>query len=379
MKTAHRLSQVEEYYFSKKLREIAQMKAAGRPVLNLGIGSPDLAPPAEVIDELVKVAPGNVHQYQPYRGIPELRESIASFYNRNYAVTLNQEDGTLPMMGSKEAITHISLAYLNPGDMVLIPELGYPTYTSVTKMVEAEPVYYPLLPENGWEPDWSFFESLDFSRIKIIWINYPHMPTGTRGSESILKKFVDLAGKHDVLLVNDNPYSFILNDQPQSLLGIEGADEVALELNSLSKTFNMAGWRIGWVCGNPRLVKPVLQIKSNMDSGMFKPIQLAAAKALNLGQEWHDELNQQYEKRKALAIQIIEKLNCSWLPNQSGLFVWAEVPQDDVDELVDWLLYEKDLFITPGHIFGEKGRKYLRISLCVNEEMYLEALRRLES
>lgn len=355
------------------------MKAAGRPVLNLGIGSPDLAPPSQVIDELIDVAAGNVHQYQPYRGIPQLREAIADFYKRNYAVELNQDDGVLPMMGSKEAITHISLAYLNPGDQVLIPELGYPTYTSVTKMVEADPVYYPLLPDHDWEPDWEFFENLDFSRIKVIWINYPHMPTGTRGSERTLKKFVDLATEHDLLLVNDNPYSFILNDEPRSILAIEGADKVALELNSLSKTFNMAGWRIGWVCGNPKLVKPVLQIKSNMDSGMFKPLQLAAVKALSLGRDWYDSLNQQYQKRKALAIQIIEKLNCNWLSNQAGLFVWAEVPQDDVDELVDWLLYKKDLFITPGHIFGEKGRKYLRISLCVDESMYREALLRLDS
>ena len=379
MKTAHRLGQVEEYYFSKKLREIAQLKAAGNPVLNLGIGSPDLAPPPEVIQELVNVVPGNVHQYQPYRGLPELRQAIAGFYDHNYGVSLDSADGILPMMGSKEAITHISLAYLNPGDQVLIPELAYPTYTSVTKMVEAEPLYYPLKAEKNWEPDWTFFDGLDFSKIKIIWVNYPHMPTGTKGGQATLERFVALAKQHGTLLVNDNPYSFILNDKPKSILSIAGAEEVSLELNSLSKTFNMAGWRIGWVCGNPELTKPVLQIKSNMDSGMFKPLQLAAVKALNLSREWHDALDQQYEHRKKLSLQILERLSCTWLPHQSGLFVWAEVPQNDVDELVDWLLYEKDLFITPGHIFGEKGRKYLRISLCVNEETYQEALRRLEA
>jgi len=379
MDTANRLAQVEEYYFSKKLREIAQLKAEGKPVLNLGIGSPDLAPPPEVVQELIKVADDDVHQYQPYRGIPELRNAIAGFYQQHYRVDLDTEDGILPLMGSKEGITHISLAYLNKGDQVLIPKLGYPTYTSVTKMVEAEPVYYPLLPDNNWEPDWAFFEQLDFSRIKIIWMNYPHMPTGTKGTDEVMKRFVKLAQKHQVLLVNDNPYSFILNNQPKSLLEIEGSAEVALELNSLSKTFNMAGWRIGWLAGNPELVKPVLQIKSNMDSGMFKPLQLAAVKALGLGADWYQSLNQEYEKRKVLATQVLDKLGCQYAPNQCGLFVWAKVPQNDVDELVDWLLYEKDLFITPGHIFGKKGRKYLRISLCVNETTYQEALRRLSS
>lgn len=378
MRTADRLGQVQEYYFSKKLREIAKLQATGKPVLNLGIGSPDLSPPQEVIDELIKVAPGDVHQYQSYQGIPELRSAIARFYREHYAVELDEKAGILPLMGSKEGITHISLAFLNKGDEVLIPELGYPTYTSVSKMVEAEPVYFPMREDHNWKPDWDFLESQDYSRIKIIWINYPHMPTGTRGNREIMARFVKLAKEKDVLLVNDNPYSFILNDSPSSLLSIPGADEVALELNSLSKTFNMAGWRIGWVCGKPELISQVLRIKSNMDSGMYKPLQLAAVKALQIGPDWYQQLNSTYQKRKALACEILSKLGCTWEGDQSGLFIWAKVKQDHADELVDWLLYEKDLFITPGHIFGERGKQYIRISLCVNEAMYREALNRLE-
>ncbi len=378
MQTADRLGQVQEYYFSKKLREIAELRAAGKPVLNLGIGSPDLSPPRGVINELIQVAPGDVHQYQPYQGIPELRLAIAQFYQQHYGVVLDEKSGILPLMGSKEGITHISLAFLNKGDQVLIPELGYPTYTAVTKMLEAEPVYFPLQENNSWEPDWEFLEAQDYSRIKIIWINYPHMPTGTRGTREIMTRFVKLAKEKNVLLINDNPYSFILNDQPASLLSIPGAAEVALELNSLSKTFNMAGWRIGWVCGKPELISQVLRIKSNMDSGMFKPIQLAAVKALQLGSEWYHQLNETYRQRRTLACEILSKLGCTWDDDQGGLFIWAKVQQPHVDELVDWLLYEKDLFITPGHIFGERGKQYLRISLCVNEEMYHEALNRLE-
>ena len=379
MKTADRLGQVQEYYFSKKLREIAAMKAAGKPVLNLGIGSPDLAPPQVVMDELSQLAHGDVHQYQSYQGIPELRMAIAKFYEQHYGVSLDTNSGILPMMGSKEGITHISLAFLNKGDQVLIPELGYPTYTSVTKMVEAEPVYFPLQAEQNWEPDWEYLEGLDYSNVKLIWVNYPHMPTGTKGSSDILARFVALAKKHDLLVINDNPYSFILNDNPQSILAVTGAEEVALELNSMSKTFNMAGWRIGWLCGNPELVSTVLRIKSNMDSGMFKPLQLAAVKALGLGSSWYESLNQAYERRKVLACEILDKLGCTYEASQSGLFVWAKVKEAHVDEVVDWLLYEKNLFITPGHIFGPKGKDYLRISLCVNEGMYEEALQRLNS
>lgn len=378
MRTADRLGQVQEYYFSTKLREIAELRAAGKPVLNLGIGSPDLSPPQAVIDELVNVAPGDVHQYQSYQGIPEFREAIAGFYQRHYQVQLDEKSGILPLMGSKEGITHISLAFLNKGDKVLIPALGYPTYTSVTKMAEAEPIYYPLKEDQQWEPDWGFLEAQDYSSIKIIWINYPHMPTGAKGSRAILERFVRLAKTKGVLLVNDNPYSFILNDRPLSLLSIPGSANVALELNSLSKTFNMAGWRIGWMCGNPALVSEVLRIKSNMDSGMFKPLQLAAVKAMQLGPEWFEQLNATYAKRRLLACEILAKLSCNWQDNQSGLFIWAKVKQAEVDELVDWLLYEKDLFITPGHIFGESGRQYLRISLCVSEGTYKEALNRLK-
>ena len=379
MQMANRLGQVQEYYFSKKLREIAQMRAAGKPVLNLGIGSPDLPPPSAVVAELTSTAKGDVHQYQSYQGIPELRLAIARFYKQYYQVELDVNGGILPLMGSKEGITHISLAYLNAGDQVLIPELGYPTYSSVTRMVEAEPVYFPLNESEGWAPDWEFLEKLDYSRIKLLWLNYPHMPTGVRGSVEIFERFVDLAQRKGLLLINDNPYSFILNDQPRSILSVPGAEKVALELNSMSKTFNMAGWRMGWVCGAPELVNQVLRIRSNMDSGMFKPLQLAAVKALGIGQNWYEQLNATYASRRTLAYTLLEKLGCSWEEGQSGLFVWAKVPTPTVDELVDKLLYEKNLFITPGHIFGEKGHQYLRISLCVSEAGYQEALSRLDS
>ncbi|WP_258104428.1 pyridoxal phosphate-dependent aminotransferase [Marinoscillum sp. MHG1-6] len=378
IKPAERLSSLQEYYFSKKLKEVADLKSKGKDIINLGIGSPDMIPDAEVISAMIEGAlePAN-HGYQPYQGIPDLKQAIVNFHKSRYDVGLGINE-VLPLIGSKEGITHISLAYLNSGDQVLIPSLGYPTYTSVTRMVQAEPVYYPLLEDKGWEPDWEFLEGLDFSRIKLLWLNYPHMPTGTKGSLDWLKKFVDLARRKQVLLCHDNPYSFIQNDHPLSIFNVDGAKEVAVELNSLSKTFNMAGWRVGWVAGDSMILEPILRVKSNMDSGMFKPVQLAAVKALELGNEWFEGINRVYTRRRKLAEQFLEIAGCKIAPDQAGMFVWAKVGEGDADPLCDHLLYEKDVFVTPGHIFGEQGHQYIRISLCMKEEIIVKAIERIQ-
>lgn len=374
---ADRLKHFSEYYFSKKLREIRQLIAEGRPVINLGIGSPDQMPDDAVITTLQETtALPDVHGYQSYQGIPELHDAVRHFYMQHYGVSL-AEKMILPMMGSKEAITHISLAYLNPGDKVLIPSLGYPTYTSVTRMVGAEPVYFPLLEDKNWEPDWAFLESLDTSNVKLIWLNYPHMPTGTRASDALLQQFVSYARDRNLLICHDNPYSLILNAQPRSIFNIPGAEEVALELNSVSKSFNMAGWRVGWVTGLQELVQPVLQIKSNMDSGMFKPMQLAAAKALQLGNNWFDNLSSMYQQRQAFGFKIFEALGCSFNSDQSGMFVWGKVAEGTAEQLSDRILKDYDVFITPGFIFGEAGTNYIRISLCSPEEQLEEVYNRL--
>ena len=378
MQSADRLQTVHEYYFSVKLREIAALRAQGKSVINLGIGSPDLPPPPEAVEVLVREAQrADAHQYQSYQGIPEFRNAIAGFYKAQFGVDLAPAGELLPLMGSKEGITHISLAYLNRGDQVLIPALGYPTYTSVTQMVEAEPLYYPLREDRQWEPDWDFFENLDFSKIKILWLNYPHMPTGTVGSLALLERFVQLAQKHSLLLVHDNPYSFILNERPTSIFEVPGAKNVCLELNSLSKTFNMSGWRVGWAAGSEALLQPVLRIKSNMDSGMFRPVQLAAATALTQGTHWYSQLAHVYRERRERAFELLDRLDCTYSREQSGLFVWARSPLDDVSPLIDQWLYEKSLFITPGHIFGEAGRPYVRISLCSPVAVFEEAIGRI--
>jgi LL-diaminopimelate aminotransferase len=377
MKTANRLRKVEEYYFSHKLREIAKLRATGKNVLNLAIGSPDLSPHPDVISELQQTAEDQgAHRYQPYQGIPELRQAIADFYQRKYQVSLDSSDEVLPLMGSKEGITHISLAYLNPGDKVLVPELAYPTYQAVTEMVEAEVIRYPLNEEKNWEPDWSFFETLD-PGIRMIWINYPHMPTGAKGSLDWMEKFVQIARHHDVLLVHDNPYSFILNDHPLSIFNVEGSREVALELNSMSKTFNMAGWRVGWVCGNKELIEPVLRIKSNMDSGMYLPVQKATIQALSLDQTWYDQLNGAYGSRRKRVFDFLDRIDCSYDKTQQGMFVWAKVNAQSGATLVDELLYEHDIFITPGKIFGAAGENYVRVSLCSTEDVFRQAINRL--
>lgn len=363
---ADRLNDVKEYYFSQKLREVAALRSAGKPIINIAIGSPDLQPPTSVIEAIRNaVLLPNAHQYQSYQGIAELREGIANFYNDKYNVSLNPANEILPLMGSKEGIMHISLAFLNKGDGVLIPNPGYPTYASVTNLVQANPVFYNLNEQNNWLPNFEEIEKNDLSKVKIMWVNYPHMPTGAVASKEDFKQLIAFAKKHDILIVNDNPYSFILNDNPISILEVEGAKEVAIELNSLSKTFNMAGWRVGMVVGDAVILKSILEVKSNMDSGMFLGIQMGAVEAFKLSNEWFSDLNKIYEERRKLVWEIFDTLNCTYDKNIGGLFVWAKLPDgQSSEEVTDKLLYEKDVFITPGTIFGSNGEGYIRASLC---------------
>ena len=377
--TAKRLNSIEEYYFSSKLREVRQLAADGHPIINMGIGSPDLQPSQAVIDAVVHAMQDeNAHQYQSYQGLPELRKGMVDFYKNNYNVDINPNTEVLPLMGSKEGIMHISLAFLNEGDHVLIPNPGYPTYTSVTNLVGAVPVYYDLKENTNWEPDFEALEKLDLSKVKLMWIGYPHMPTGARGSIALFEKLVAFAKKHQILLINDNPYSFVLNDNPMSLLQVEGAKEVALELNSLSKTFNMAGWRVGMVLGNAALIEAILKVKSNMDSGMFFGIQKGAIAALNSDATWFEDMNKIYAKRRILTEQLAEKLNCKVYKEGVGLFVWAKLPEGvtSAEKFIDQILHEKYIFITPGTIFGSNGEGYIRFALCVKEEKVQEAIDR---
>lgn len=377
--TANRLNTVEEYYFSSKLREVRELIAKGRPVINMGIGSPDLKPSKDVIEAIQNAMQDeNAHQYQSYQGLPELRKGMAQFYKQQFGVTADPNTEILPLMGSKEGIMHISLAFLNPGDGVLIPNPGYPTYTSVTELVGANAVYYDLKEENQWQPDFEKLEQLDLTTVKIMWVNYPNMPTGSAGNLLLFEKLVAFAKKHTLLLVNDNPYSFVLNEAPISILQVEGAKETALELNSLSKTFNMSGWRVGMVMGNSQLIEAVLKVKSNMDSGMFYGIQKGAIEALKSGKEWFDAQNLIYKKRRDLVFELAGLLECTYDKNAVGMFVWAKLPSGitDAEDFVDRLLYEKDLFITPGTIFGTNGQGYIRFSLCLPEEKIKEVLLR---
>jgi LL-diaminopimelate aminotransferase len=377
---ANRLHSVQEYYFSQKLREVAQRIASGQDIINMGIGSPDLAPPEGVVTALQEgFNHPKAHQYQSYQGLPELREAMAAFYQKYFDVTLNPQNQVLPLMGSKEGIMHISLAFLNPGDQVLLPNPGYPTYASVTKLVEAEALYYPLTPDTHWQPDFNFLEKLDTSKIKLMWLNYPHMPTGAQAKAGLFEKLVQWAKKNEVLLVNDNPYSFVLNENPKSILSTEGALETAIELNSLSKTFNMAGWRVGMVLGHERFIQAILKVKSNMDSGMFYGIQKGAIAALNTSDNWYKALHSQYIKRKQLLLQLTEKLGLTVAPNQVGLFLWAKLPTTaaTAEEYVNALLDEKNIFIAPGTIFGTQGEGYVRFSLCVDEPTIEKAIARL--
>ncbi len=374
-----KLQHVEEYYFSKKLKEVRQLKANGKPIINLGIGSPDLPPNPLVVESLLyAMNDDNAHQYQSYVGLPKLREALAKFYETHFNVRLNPENQVLPLMGSKEGIMHISMAFLNKGDAVLIPNPGYPTYESITKLVEAKPVYYNLTEAKGWFPDLEALEQQDLSKVKLMWINYPNMPTGQQATVAQLEQLVQFALKHNILLVNDNPYSFILNDNKQSILSIKGSESCCLELNSLSKTFNMSGWRIGFVLGNEQLIKAVLQVKSNMDSGMFYGIQKGAITALSMPTDWLDVLNEIYKKRRELVWQIADKLKCTYQKNTSGLFVWAKLLEGTTSErFTDNLLYDKDIFIAPGTVFGTNGEGYVRFSLCAKEKDLKTILTRL--
>jgi LL-diaminopimelate aminotransferase len=378
---AKRIQNVEEYYFSKKLAEVRSLDTPEFPVINLGIGSPDLMPAQPVLDALnSSVQKATHHGYQNYKGIPQFRQAIAAFNKRTYGTDLNAETDILPLIGSKEGIMHISMAFINEGDEVLIPNPGYPTYSSVATLVGAKMRTYDLKEEQNWRIDIDALRKSDLSKVKLMWINYPHMPTGTVAAKEELKQLVDLAREHQFLLVNDNPYSLILNDNPSSILAIEGASEVALELNSLSKSHNMAGWRLGWVAGRKEYIDAVLRVKSNMDSGMFLPLQHAAIEALKNGKEWFAEINTVYAKRKKAAEQILARLNCTFSTQQSGLFVWAKVPSTilDVEKWIDEILYSTKVFITPGFIFGSNGERFIRISLCATVEKLEEALQRIK-
>ena len=376
---ADRLSNVKEYYFSKKLREVAALRKEGKQIINMAIGSPDLPPPNAAIKILTETANSKgAHQYQSYQGITELREAIANFYQKHYRVSLNPNQEILPLMGSKEGITHISMAFLNKGDSVLIPDPGYPSYASVSNLMQANIISYNLNVSNNWLPNYKEIEKQDLTGVKMMWLNYPHMPTGTNATKEHFKKAVAFAKKHDIMLVNDNPYSFILNNNPLSILETEGARDVAIELNSLSKTFNMSGWRVGMVVGKGDVIKSILQVKSNMDSGMFLGIQKGAVVALNSSKEWFKELNKTYKKRRKIVWEIFDILGCSYNKESVGLFVWAKSPKGrSAIEFTDQLLKEKEVFMTPGSIFGKNGKDYIRASLCVSEADLNTVLQRL--
>ena len=377
---ANRLHTVEEYYFSKKLREVNLLKAAGKPIINLGIGSPDLQPPNKVISAITEgLQDVNAHKYQSYQGLPELREAMADFYREQFQVSLSPMTEILPLMGSKEGIMLISMAYLNEGDEVLIPNPGYPTYQSVTKLLGAKPVFYELDEANNWMPNIMALEKQDLSKVKLMWISYPHMPTGAQANYKVFEELVDFAKRNNILLVNDNPYSFILTDAPRSILKVKGAKDVCLELNSLSKTFNMAGWRVGMVLGDGKHINNILKVKSNMDSGMFYGIQKGAIEALRCSKLWYLSLNSVYEQRRELVWELADALNCTYDKNASGLFVWAKLPPyTKAEEFIDVLLKNNHLFVAPGTIFGSKGEGYIRFSLCASTEDIQEAIKRVE-
>jgi aspartate/methionine/tyrosine aminotransferase len=375
---ANRLQETKEYYFSRKLKEVRALEAAGHPIINMGIGSPDVAAPEAVVEALKKgLESHKAHQYQSYIGIPELRDAMAGFYKKHYEVALDPATEVLPLMGSKEGIMHISMAFLNPGDKVLIPNPGYPTYSAVTKLVEAIPVFYDLDATHHWLPDIKALQEQDLSQVKLMWVNYPHMPTGAIVQEGFFKELIAFAKTNNILIINDNPYSFILNDHPTSILAIEGAKEVALELNSLSKSFNMAGWRVGMVMGDKTHINHVLKVKSNMDSGMFYGIQQGAIAALQLDASWFVTINDMYRKRRNLIYTLAEKLECTYSEDSVGLFVWAKLPDGiDAEQFIDTILLEKYIFITPGTIFGSQGEGYIRFSLCVTEDQIRKAIDR---
>lgn len=378
---ANRLESVQEYYFSRKLKEVAQMNAEGQNVISLGIGSPDMPPSPETIDILCKeTQKTNTHGYQPYVGIPEMREGMAYFYKRWYGVELDPKTEIQPLIGSKEGILHVTLAFVNPGEKVLVPNPGYPTYTSLSKLLGAEIINYDLLEENNWQPDFEALEKMDLTGVKLMWTNYPNMPTGASATLELYQKLVDFAKKHNIVVVNDNPYSLILNEHPISLLQIPGAKDCCIEFNSMSKSQNMAGWRVGWISTNAQFIQWILKVKSNVDSGQFRPLQLAAAQAFHNTDEWHRTYNiELYAKRRHIAEEIMHTLGCTFDPTQVGMFLWGRIPDslEDVEELTEKILHEAKVFITPGFIFGSNGKRYIRISLCAKEEQLAEALNRI--
>ena len=380
---ADRLSNVSEYYFSRKLKEVAQMNAEGKNVISLGIGSPDMPPSEETINVLCEQAKrADVHGYQPTVGIPELRKAMADWYKRWYDVDLDPTTEIQPLIGSKEGILHVTLAFVNPGDQVLVPNPGYPTYTSLNKILGSEIVNYNLREDNGWQPDFEELEKMDLSRVKMMWTNYPNMPTGANATIELYEKLVDFARRHNIVIVNDNPYSLILNKKPLSILNVPGAKECCIEFNSMSKSHNMPGWRVGMSAANATFISWILKVKSNIDSGMFRPLQLAAAAALHNEDTWHESMNiELYSKRRAVAEKIMDTLGCSYSKEQVGMFVWGKIPDSlsDVEQLTETILHKARVFITPGFIFGSNGARYIRISLCATEEKLTEALERIKS
>lgn len=381
IEAANRTKGVSEYYFSRKLQEIEAINRSGERVINLGIGSPDMAPASGVIRKLVEGAenPDN-HAYQSYKGIRELREAFASWYEKYYRVVLDPATEIQPLAGSKEGILLLSLAFLNRGDKVLVPDPGYPTYSSATLLTEAEIMPFDLKEDNGWKPDFEALEAMDLSGVKMMWVNYPNMPTGARADRELYERLVEFGRRHRILICNDNPYSFILNEEHLSILSVEGAKTCCIELNSLSKAHNMAGWRIGMIAGDKEVIANVLKVKSNMDSGMFRPMQLAAAEALGLEAEWYERLNAEYRKRKALAGEIFDALGAEYDPGSGGMFLWGKIggKWENGEKLSDYVLQKARVFITPGFIFGSNGRQYIRLSLCAKQEVLKEALERIK-
>ena len=380
---ANRLAEVQEYYFSRKLKEVAKLNAEGQDIISLAIGSPDMPPSQQTIDKLCEVArQPSAHGYQPTMGTPELRQAMAGFYKRWYGVDLNPDTEIQPLIGSKEGILHTTLAFVNPGDEVLVPNPGYPTYTSLSKILGAKIVNYNLREDNGWQPDFDELEKMDLSRVKLMWTNYPNMPTGGNARMDTYERLVAFAKKHAIVIVNDNPYSFILNREHRSILQVEGAKDCCIAFNSMSKSHNMPGWRVGMCASNPTFISWILKIKSNIDSGTFRGIQLAAAEALNENTEaWHEEANiTTYRRRRDIAEKIMTTLDCSFDPEQVGMFLWGKIPEKyaDVEDLTEKVLHEAHVFITPGFIFGSNGKRYIRISLCAKDEKMKEALERIE-
>ncbi len=378
---ANRVASIKEYYFSTKLREVARLNAEGHNIISLGIGGPDRPPHPEVINTLcTEASKPDAHGYQPYVGLPQLRQAFARWYKANYDVDLDPNTEIQPLIGSKEGILHTTLTFVNPGDGVLVPNPGYPTYTSVSRLAEAEIFTYDLTEEGGWEPDFDALERLPLERIKLMWVNYPHMPTGKCASQSLFARLVDFGKRHNIVIVNDNPYSFILNDNPLSILSVPGAKDIAIEMNSLSKSHNMPGWRVGMIAANPQFIQWILKVKSNIDSGQFKPLMLAASKALECNKEWYDDVNKTYASRRLIAEDIMRALGCHFDPAQRGLFLWGRIPDqyEGSEQLADRILYEAGVFLTPGFIFGSNGNRYIRISLCATNEKMLEALQRIK-